>query len=308
MMSMSSVVERIRGFLFSPLKTFDASKDDTLGNAFVYFITILAISAVLSGITGWLVFQHGVALIVMIVLVFVLGILGVFIVGLWIHIWVYLFGGRKGVTQTLKALMYGATPNCLLGWIPIAGIFTVLWTLILQIVGIRQLHELSTRRAVLAVIFGMLLAISIPLTVPYAATGTWRIGFAMESQSMEPNMQVGDLILVQAPHRANIVTYEEGKMVDYKSLYNYGDVIIYHPNGLHSVTPIMHRAMDWVEMGEEMPGGKPAPHAGYITKGDNNSCYDQPNLQPVKPEWVIAVAKERVPYLGYPSVILNNIE
>nr|QNO54564.1 hypothetical protein KENJCFKB_00024 [Methanosarcinales archaeon ANME-1 ERB7] len=308
MILMSSVVERIRGFLVSPIKTFDASKDDTFGNAAVYFITILAISAVLSGITGWLVFQHGVAMIVMIVLVFVLGILGVFIVGLWIHIWVYLFGGRKGVTQTLKALMYGATPNCLLGWIPIAGIFTVLWTLILQIVGIRQLHELSTKRAVLAVILAMVLAVSIPMSVSYAATGTRHIGFATESASMEPNMHVGDLILVQAPHRAKIVTYEEGKLLDYKSLNNYGDVIIYHPNGRHSVTPIIHRAMDWVEMGQEMPGGKPAPHVGYITKGDNNNGYDQPNLQPVKPEWVIAVAKGTVPYLGYPSIILNNIE
>jgi signal peptidase len=75
--------------------------------------------------------------------------------------------------------------------------------------------------------------------------------------------------------------------------------------------------MYWVEVGEKMPGGKPAPHAGYITKGDNNPGYDQQSLgvdtvngkvpvEPVKPEWVVAVAKVRVPYLGYPSLILKD--
>jgi len=136
------------------------------------------------------------------------------------------------------------------------------------------------------------------------------VGFAVESGSMEPNMQVGDLIFVQAPHRTNITTYETGEKLNYTSFEKYGDVIIYLRNGLSSKTPIIHRAMYWVEKGEEMPGGKPAPNAGYITKGDANPYPDQdPRLfgyDPVKPEWVVAVPKARIPYLGYPSLILKN--
>lgn len=304
------MVERIKGFLFSPTKTFDVSKEDTLGNAVIYFITLLMICAVLSSIVGWSVFRYGVT---MAFLIFLLGILGVFIGGLWTHLWVYLFGGRKGVTQTLKALLYGATPGCVLGWIPIVGIIAVLWGFIVQIVGIRQLQEMPTIKAVLV----LAIAISIPLSVPFAATGTWRLGFAVESGSMKPNMQPGDLIIVVAPHRTSIVTYEEGKMLDHRSFNEYGDVIIYRPNGLSSATPIINRAMYWVDEGEEMPGGKPAPHAGYITKADNNPSYDQQSLrvrvdqivvmvEPVKPEWIIAVAKARVPYLGYPPIYFKN--
>ncbi len=152
-----------------------------------------------------------------------------------------------------------------------------------------------------------LIIVAIIILIVYAATGTWHVGFAVESGSMEPNMQVSDLILVQAPDRTNITAYEEGKMLNYTSFNNYGDVIIYRPNGLSSVTPIIHRAMYWVEEGEEMPNGKPAPHAGYITKGDNNPRPDQTRLEPVKREWVIAVAKVGVPYLGYPSIILKNV-
>ena len=46
----------------------------------------------------------------------------------------------------------------------------------------------------------------------YVATGTTRLGFVTESRSMEPNMRVGDLILVQSPQRANIITCEDAKI------------------------------------------------------------------------------------------------
>jgi signal peptidase len=69
--------------------------------------------------------------------------------------------------------------------------------------------------------------------------------------------------------------------------------------------------MYWVEKGAKMPDGTPAPHAGYITKGDHNLRYDQERMNrlsdPVKPEWVVAIAKARAPYLGYPSLILKGL-
>ena len=153
-----------------------------------------------------------------------------------------------------------------------------------------------------------LVIVALIVSVAYAATGSWHIGFAVESGSMEPNMQVGDLILVQAPHRTEIITYEDGEQLNYTSFNRFGNVIIYRPNGLTTATPIIHRAMYWVETGEQLPDGRPAPHEGYITKGDNNAGYDQPMLgvEPVRPEWVVAVAKLRVPYLGYPSLILKK--
>nr|QNO53336.1 hypothetical protein GMAEILFI_00008 [Methanosarcinales archaeon ANME-1 ERB6] len=124
-----SIGERIKGFLFSPSATFDASKEDTLGDAFKYFVVILAIFAVLISIMFILsvssVMPRVLAMIggaylgtiITFIFMLVLGIIGIFITGLWTHIWVYLVGGGKGVTQTIKALMFGATPYYLLGWI-----------------------------------------------------------------------------------------------------------------------------------------------------------------------------------------------
>ena len=189
-----SIMERIKGFLFSPSETFDASKEDTLGDPLKYFIVILAIYAVLSAIIAAVLFSlfaekfgmFGALMpaamvplitVVSFIVAFVVGIIGVWIGGLWLHIWVYLVGGRNGIEQTLKALIYGATPFYLLVWIlsvyniapsfllgliPIVvGIIAVIWALIVGIVGVRQLHELSTGKAVLAVI----LAIIIPIIV-----------------------------------------------------------------------------------------------------------------------------------------------
>jgi len=143
----------------------------------------------------------------------------------------------------------------------------------------------------------------------YAATGLWTAGISLQSTSMAPNMQRGDLILVQSSQRTNITTYEDGKTLNYRSLNDYGDVIIFRPYGKGEATPIIHRARYYVEKREPMwPGGPPAPNSGYITKGDNsqtNAAFDQQGSisynQPVKKEWIIAVAKARIPLLGYLS-------
>lgn len=74
------------------------------------------------------------------------------IVGIWLHIWVYLFGGRRGIGQTLKTAMYSYTLFFIITWIPIIGFFAgALSTLYPQKIGIEELHHISSRRATGAV-------------------------------------------------------------------------------------------------------------------------------------------------------------
>ncbi len=163
----------------------------------------------------------------------------------------------------------------------------------------------------------------------FAASGVWPPMVAVESGSMEPQMYRGDLIFVMEEGRlagdgahadTEVVTYRAGKQSGYSSFNNPGDVIIYKPDGNSRETPIIHRAMFWVEKGENWYGRAnpdylgsadncqqlancPAPHAGFITKGDNNGGYDQvgfaPNSSPVEPSWVVGKAKLRIPWLGH---------
>lgn len=149
-------------------------------------------------------------------------------------------------------------------------------------------------------------------SVSKIALGLYTPMVAVESGSMIPHIQIGDIIFVKSADRTEIITNEAGKKMDYSSFNEYGDVILYKPRGKEGATPIIHRAMYYVEEGDPMwTGGPPAPNAGYITKGDNsitNAAYDQQGsisyMQPIRKEWVIGKAIfTRIPVLGCISLI-----
>ena len=53
----------------------------------------------------------------------------------------------------------------------------------------------------------------------------------------------------------------------------------------------------------------PAPHEGYITKGDGNERYDQSQgiSGPVKSSWIKGTAEVRIPWIGYIKLIFNEM-
>ncbi len=89
----------------------------------------------------------------------------VFIGAAWLHLFVYLLGGRKGYVQTLKAVTFGSTPSLLFGWIPFIGLLAGIWTLVLEILGVRELQEITTARAVPAVILAILVIFLIVIVI-----------------------------------------------------------------------------------------------------------------------------------------------
>ncbi|WP_241964395.1 S26 family signal peptidase [Halorubrum sp. 48-1-W] len=166
----------------------------------------------------------------------------------------------------------------------------------------------------------------------FAVSGVWPPMVAVESASMEPNMKTGDLVFVTEPGRLapdvgdndlGVVTHEVGEESGYRTFGDYGSVVIYQPPG-RQASPIIHRAMFHVEEGENWYDRAddryhnaddcaelrncPAPHAGFVTLGDNNRQYDQANglAEPVAAEWVTGVARVRVPYLGYVRLITTG--
>lgn len=144
--------------------------------------------------------------------------------------------------------------------------------------------------------------------------GTWPAVVTIESRSMVPHMNVGDLVIVVQKDRYGVFeTWSEGKKSGRLVFGEYGDVIIYKPNGLTSIHPIIHRAVLFVEKepvteikGIKLLGNYTPPHPGYLTWGDNNPRPDQglnyPGIgiiEPVKDEWVIGKALFSVPLAGY---------
>jgi hypothetical protein len=167
--------ELMKGFILDPVSTFQKVRSTDLGDALKYYLIVVVINAIFTAIVGlimvsaiWAMFapilqQIGIPLslaagagvvVFAIVMIFV-QLLMLFIGAAWVHIFVYLLGGRKGYLQTLKSISYGSTPSMLIGWIPFIGFIGAIWSFILSILGVRELHEMTTGKAAIAVLLAV---------------------------------------------------------------------------------------------------------------------------------------------------------
>lgn len=181
--------------------------------------------------------------------------------------------------------------------------------------------------------------------VLFGLSGVWPPMVAVESGSMEPHMHKGDLVFIMDEERfppdgavgeTGIVTHRQAAANDsHWSFGDYGNVIVYKPDGDPWKTPIIHRARFHVERGEnwvdppseggtgkaksQYLGGAttcaqvrtcPAPYDGFVTLGDANRQYDQVAGQSgvVKSEWIRGRAKVRIPYLGYIRLLFGGLQ
>lgn len=164
----SDIPEKMKGVLFHPTETFaETIRGDTLKDTLIYLLVVVVIFTLLAGVlllvgvsayaglfTG--IAAGGLSVIALIPLLFVVGLLGTIIFAVYMHIWVYLVGGREGITETWKAVIYAATPSLLLGWIPVIGVVTFLWSFVLMVMGIRELQQVTLVRAFVAAVVGYL--------------------------------------------------------------------------------------------------------------------------------------------------------
>jgi hypothetical protein len=180
-------IQKVKGFLMAPTATFRASKGDSLGSAFRYYAILLVIWTVLAAIVttvmGYIAFQDAlirlastgilgtllaralanfsgfistVSLFVVFTM-FLVALVGVFISGFLWHVFVLLFGGKKDIEQTIKTLMYAATPTLLLGWIPGVAIIGYIWSLALMILGLPETQEMTIGESILVVVVPLVL-------------------------------------------------------------------------------------------------------------------------------------------------------
>ena len=99
----------------------------------------------------------------------------------------------------------------------------------------------------------------------WAHTGSMPPLVVVESNSMQHDsngeigtIDAGDLILVHSPEDNRIITFAEATdpksdYYGYESLGMEGDVIIYERNGESDSTPIIHRALFKISIGESLP-------------------------------------------------------
>ena len=180
---------------------------------------------------------------------------------------------------------------------------------------------------VLAVFVGVPVLLIVVMVVAGLVGGVWPPFVAVDTASMEPGLERGDMVYVvdtdgtpseDGTGESGVVTAAQADASGYEKFGASGDVILYEPDGRDDEVPVLSRAMLYVEEGEnwvedadpaalgsantcsDLDYVCPAPHSGYITRGDNNPTYDQVTRVStvVKPEWVVGTGELSIPYLG----------
>jgi signal peptidase len=99
-----------------------------------------------------------------------------------------------------------------------------------------------------------LMIIVVLLAGLYAYTQNWPPMYVVQSSSMQHGandavglINTGDLVLAQATNPSSVVPYVVGMQTGYTTYGEYGDVLLYHPNGDTAPAPIIHRAIVYLE-------------------------------------------------------------
>ncbi len=175
---LNEIFQKALEFLQRPAKAYDREKATDVIEAFKYMAVLFLVVSVLSAIMALNPISF--------VLTYVSGIIFAVIAGLWLHLWAYIFGAKKGLHQTLKTVFYGGTPSYLLGWIPFIAILFWLWSLYLQWIGLQKLHDMPGNKALLSILIAFILPLiiltilallALSLLVPFMAEYSGLQGF-----------------------------------------------------------------------------------------------------------------------------------
>lgn len=174
-----SLKDKIVGFIVHPTETFHAVRSDSMGDVMTYFALLLVINAILSALVAYFglsvtsmmpgspIASAGGAggVIAAFIFAVIVGIIGLIISSIFLHLGVILMGGQGGFGATFKAVVFALTPYYVLGWLPVIGLFAGLWGWIIEIIGVRELHELTSGKAFLAWLISLVIIVIIGIVL-----------------------------------------------------------------------------------------------------------------------------------------------
>ncbi|MFO7678043.1 MAG: S26 family signal peptidase [Thermoplasmatota archaeon] len=232
----------------------------------------------------------------------------------------------------------------------------------------KMLHYWKTDNKTIALcrdILSMIAILFIIIIILWGYTGQWFQApiVAIESGSMEHTppihqtnppfgrigtIDAGDLVLIKKVNSGDDIITHGGPFGGaqaengWRSYGSYGDVIVFYPDGNTGITPVIHRAMCWVdvniindlptytireygiyneafippipELGLETEVQPEWTHSGFLTKGDNNRLFDNlptqgiyESTQPIKPEWIKGKARLEIPWFGTINLFFSDL-
>ncbi len=112
-----------------------------------------AIVTIIGGIAGVMIF---IGFIIFYPLALLLSWGFLFINAALLHLFVILFGGEEGYKETVNVTAYSAAPT-LLSLIPFVGLAAIIYSIILQVIGIQKRQKLSLGKSIAVVVIPFLI-------------------------------------------------------------------------------------------------------------------------------------------------------
>ncbi|MBI4182105.1 MAG: YIP1 family protein [Candidatus Aenigmarchaeota archaeon] len=165
-----------RAFLTHPRAAFKAKQKASLEEAFKYLLVMAIPLAILLGAVGSVASFSPAGFAALAVVSYIATVLFMVIGGLWLHLWAYVFGARKGLEKTLRSSWYAGTPSYVLGWIPVVNLAALAWELVLNGMGLQELQGMSAGRAAAAVIVALAVLLAVVVAFIAAIISTIGLG------------------------------------------------------------------------------------------------------------------------------------
>ena len=163
------IFKKIKSVLSNSEKFFlDLNKEKTLEDALLFYIILLAFSAVMGYIVNIIFGEayikfiynlfnlnfplpnyNALSLISTTILGYIIGIALSFLAAGILYVWLLIFGGNKGYVKAYQLFVYSTTPKLVFGWIPIISFITGIYSLVLLIIGTKKIYNFSTTKSIL---------------------------------------------------------------------------------------------------------------------------------------------------------------
>ena len=163
------IFKKIKFVLSNSEKFFlDLNKEKTLEDALLFYIILLAFSAVMGYIVNIIFGEayikfiynlfnlnfplpnyNALSLISTTILGYIIGIALSFLAAGILYVWLLIFGGNKGYVKAYQLFVYSTTPKLVFGWIPIISFITGIYSLVLLIIGTKKIYNFSTTKSIL---------------------------------------------------------------------------------------------------------------------------------------------------------------
>jgi len=103
------------------------------------------------------------------VFAYVMALLFSFIISAILHVYLVIFAGKASYSQTYSMMVHAGTPTMLFGWLPIVSFFAGVWSLVLLILGISEVHKMSRMRATLLILVPLVVFVLVGVLIAMIA-------------------------------------------------------------------------------------------------------------------------------------------